>query len=237
MRGFRTSLTQITLAMFVGSVPTTLAGQTVYPAHEEPRHHLVLDDPRFRVLDVRIPPGDTTDLHLHDVPIAFVQISPAAVGGQVQGRPWVGPIGDGAPLPPVGSVSWDESYPDAPVIHRVANADDHLFRLVGVLNRGPGEAGRDDATLGSAGPVEAEGRWFRSAHHTLQRGATLEWAPHPRTVIAVLTSEGTLFAAAGTTHDEVREGIGEFLVLEAGEAVTLQNRSANRLDLAFVEIR
>ena len=58
-------------------VPALLTAQEVFPTHEEPRHRMVLEDSRFRILDIRIPPGDTTDLHRHETPAAFVQISPA----------------------------------------------------------------------------------------------------------------------------------------------------------------
>jgi hypothetical protein len=45
---------------------TNLSGQV--PVHEEPRHHLVFQNKEIRILNVLVPPGDTTQYHIHTTP-------------------------------------------------------------------------------------------------------------------------------------------------------------------------
>lgn len=225
------------LALAMGIPPAPLAAQDVVPAHEEPRHHLVLDDARFRVLDVRIPPGDTTAFHLHDVPIAYVRIAPATVNAQVLGEPWAEAPRDSASPQSTVLVSWTETYTEEPLIHRVANADDHLFRLIAVLNRGSGDPTSDSDGLGTAGPVEGASRWFRNARLAIASNEEVHWAAHRRPVVAVLVSDGVVAVTSDGAWSEVREGVGAFFVLDAGVTATLENRSPDRASLVFVEVR
>lgn len=230
-------LPRVFVALFAGGVSTAVSAQTVVPVHEEPHHHLVFEDSLFRILDVRIPPGDTTGFHLHDAPMAYVSISPASVDAQALDGRWATASGDTIPLMPIGAVSWDEGYADTPKVHRVANIDDRLFRLIGVVNRGPGDPDTGGRRLGSAGPVEAEGHFFRSAHRTMGKDATLAWKAYSRPVIGVLVSDGELEITSKAGKRDQRDGIGAFVVLTAGEDFTLRNRSPHRITLAFVEVR
>lgn len=224
-------------ALFVGGMPVSVSAQSAVPVHQEPRHHLVLEDSLFRILDVRIPPGDTTEFHVHDAPMAFVSISPALVDAQALGGTWATAQDDTIQRAPIGAVSWDETYARAPLAHRVTNIDDRLFRLIGIVHRGSGDPSVGDGKLGSAGPVEAEGRWFRSTHRTVKGNAALAWEAESRPVIAVLASDGKLMITSGAGKVAEKDGIGSFVVLTAGEAFTLRNPTPDDVKLAFVELR
>jgi quercetin dioxygenase-like cupin family protein len=47
---------------------------------EEPRHRPVLENKYIRLLDVWLPPGDTTLFHIHSTPSVFVILSGAVTG-------------------------------------------------------------------------------------------------------------------------------------------------------------
>ena len=74
-------LKSVLLPMTVVAVTATAAAMTacqdekVVPVHQEPRHHLVFDSDAIRVLDIQIPPGDTTLFHTHSNPILYVNMS------------------------------------------------------------------------------------------------------------------------------------------------------------------
>lgn len=229
-------MTRLMLAVCVATAQGTLAAQTVVPVHEEPRHQLVHEQPAFRILDVQIPPGDTTLFHRHDAPIAYVALSPSPVNAQVHGGTWGNATTD-SPRRAVGRVTWNESYFDSPVTHRVTTVGGELFRLIAVLNSGPGDPTTEEQVLGSAGPAESEGRWFRSTHRTIEAGATLEWAPHDRPVIAVQVSNGILSVEPRVDEAEEIRGLGAFVVLRSGHEFKLRNRGPDSTTLAFVEVR
>ena len=151
----------------------------VVPVHQEPRHRLVFESPGTRILDVQVPPGDTTLYHTHSDPILYVTMSTAQTRSQTLGREWT--AGDAsqrtepvvtrdsiprvAPVRP-GRMMSTTSYATQPLTHRVNNVGNTLFRLIGITNSSAG----DESTTPSAGfDAEAEitNRWFRGYRRTL----------------------------------------------------------------------
>jgi len=227
----------LALLVLLGIAPGVLGAQAVVPAHEEPRHRLVHEEAELRVLDVEIPPGDTTLFHRHDTPIAYVFISPTPVNSQVLGDSWGNATRDTAPLAEMGAVIWDETYATTPVEHRVTCLGNAPFRLIAVLNRGPGQDAGGREPLGPAGAAEAEGRWFRSTHHTLAAQETLDWDGHTRPVVLVQVSSGSasVVSEAGSTVDLRAQG--DFAVVRPGAPSRLSNTGDSPVTLAVVEVR
>jgi quercetin dioxygenase-like cupin family protein len=197
----------------------------------------VYETPELRVLDIEIAPGDTTLFHRHDAPIAYVFISPTPTNAQVLGQGWGSATQGSSPLPAIGNVIFDETYATTPVEHRVTNLGDVAFRLIAVLNRGPGQTTSGMAPLGAAGPSETEGRWFRSTHHTLANQDTWEWEGFGRPIVIVQVSSGAVAVEpeAGSTRD--LEGPGDFVVLRAGARAQLRNVGGGPVTLGIVEVR
>ena len=55
---------------------------------KEPRHKKVLENKYIRLLDVRIPPGDTTLFHIHSTPSLFLHFTNTVVCSQEKGQTW-----------------------------------------------------------------------------------------------------------------------------------------------------
>ena len=53
--------------------PATSSREAV-PVYQEPMHRLVYHNPMVRVLDVRIPAGDTTAYHVHAAPMVGIVV-------------------------------------------------------------------------------------------------------------------------------------------------------------------
>ena len=198
--------------------------QQAVPVHEEPRHQLVFNDDVAFILDVQIPPGDTTLYHTHADPIFYVSIGTSRTRSQVMGRDWVGP-GEGLVSSP-GRVFSNIRYADRPVTHRVNNVGDGLFRLIAVINRSHGPSAdsavrspRPIAMLPSGFEVEIDNHWFRSFRGTLEPGASSTLHRHALPVVTVQVADGTwLFHIAGTEH-------------------RLENPGDTSLELVEIEIR
>ena len=198
--------------------------QQAVPVQEEPRHQLVLDDEVAFILDVQIPPGDTTLYHTHADPIFYVSIGTSRTRSQVMGRDWVGP--GAGPVSSPGRVFSNIRYADRPVTHRVNNVGDGLFRLIAVINRSHGPSAdsavrspRPIAMLPSGFEVEIDNHWFRSFRGTLEPGASSTLHRHALPVVTVQVADGTwLFHIAGTEH-------------------RLENPGDTSLELVEIEIR
>jgi hypothetical protein len=84
------------------------------PVREEPRHHPVLQNKYIRLLDVWLPPGDTSLFHIHATPSLFVELSDGELGSQIKGKGWAN---DKA----IAGKTWYRSFLHDTLIHRVCN--------------------------------------------------------------------------------------------------------------------
>lgn len=107
------------------------AGQDYIQVSQEPRHHKILENEWVRVLDVRIPPGDTSLFHKHSTPSVFIVLSNTRTGSQV--------LVESAPARFTDGHIWFESFRTSPRIHRVWNSDTTEFHVIDleVLNKTP----------------------------------------------------------------------------------------------------
>lgn len=107
---------------------------------QEPRHHIVLENEWVRVLDVRIPPHDTTLMHKHSTPSVFVVLSNTKSGSEVLIEP-------GKPASTTDGI-WFEGFYDKPRVHRVWNEDTIEFHVMDIeLLHHPSAAIRDVDSL------------------------------------------------------------------------------------------
>ena len=97
---------------------------TQVQVRDEPRHHNVFENHVVRILDVYLPPGDTSLYHLHNTPSVFIVLANANVGSQLLGgQPQVG-----ANLS--GTITYDKIA--TPRTHKVWNADTNWFHVMDI---------------------------------------------------------------------------------------------------------
>ncbi len=95
------------------------------PVREEPRHKPVIVNQYFRVLDVNIPPGDTTLFHIHETPSLFLRFTSSYVAVQVMDSAW------GQKNKSIkGSADYD--YFNYTRVHRVTNQDKDSFHVADI---------------------------------------------------------------------------------------------------------
>src|SRR5215475_8061503 len=111
---------------------------------EEPRHHKVLANEWVRVLDVHIPPHDTTQMHKHSTPSVFLILSNTKTGSQVVVEPAKTSFADGN--------IWFESFQDKPRIHRVWNEDTVEFHVMDIELPHPPAASSSIGALPNSAP-------------------------------------------------------------------------------------
>lgn len=98
------------------------------PVSKEPRHHNILENGHVRLLDVHIPPGDTTQIHIHATPSIFVILTnKVKVGSQVISEE------KRARLNPSDNENiWFEGFYKQPRIHRVWNSDTAEYHVMDI---------------------------------------------------------------------------------------------------------
>ena len=221
--------------------------EKVVPVHEEPRHRLVFDSPVARVLDIQIPPGDTTLFHTHSNPILYVNMSSSQTRSQTLGQEWSGgeaaarpaprPPGDApvpAGVPPVvfGRMNSVTSYSKQALTHRVNNVGNNLFRLIGIINRTDGDASTDPSADFPSKP-EVDNRWLRGYRTPLDVTAVKHQHANP-TVIVLVRGR----AVVNTGKDLPLDTLGSFAFIDSGTAHSVSGvKGSEANEIVEIEVR
>lgn len=225
--------------VFVVAVMTALGGlavglnaqpaDKVVPLHEEPRHRLVFDSPGTRILDVNIPPGDTTLFHTHSDPILYVNMSASQTRSQTLGGEWSGgdtaqaanlkpqPASSQAPAFRPGRMTSTTGYAKQPLTHRVHNVGQTLFRLIGITNSSAGDESAAASEGFDAAP-EMGNRWFRGYRWTLDATAVKHRHVNP---VAIVLISGRVMAQ-GATQTSTLSAPGAFAWYEGDDPHSLR---------------
>ena len=86
------------------------------PVREEPRHKPVIQNKYIRLLDVWIPPGDTSLFHIHSTPSLFLHFTDRNIASQIKGKDWV-------KEKTMAGKTWYRSFVNDTLVHRVSNVD------------------------------------------------------------------------------------------------------------------
>lgn len=199
--------------------PASSWGQTAVPAHLEPRHHLVLDSTRFRVLDIRIPPGDTSQYHIHDCVILYVAIDPANTSSQLLGRDWI----VGTPFPSVGSIRIDSTYKAQPVTHRVTNPGPRTFHLFAVTSLGAANGSVRATPHALPGVIELRSSWFDQARAQLPAGSTTDWFTAATPLLIVQPGASGIVVEREGAARQTLSGAGGWVLVPARTRYRLNN--------------
>jgi hypothetical protein len=111
------------ISFIVAVYAVTESGAQVH-VRDEPRHHNVFENEYLRILDVYLPPGDTTLYHLHNTPSVFVFFTSTTTASQLQGQSATRSISD------ANTAIFDSLV--TPRIHRVWNEDSGWFHVMDV---------------------------------------------------------------------------------------------------------
>jgi hypothetical protein len=95
------------------------------PVYEEPRHKVVLLNDYVRLIDVHVPPNDTTLYHRHFTPSAIVFLTKNLTGSQPMG----GTASTGQAIP---GNTFFAGYGDKPIAHRVWNQDSTVYHVMDI---------------------------------------------------------------------------------------------------------
>jgi len=193
---------------------------------QEPRHHNVFENAWVRVLDVHIPPGDTSLIHKHSTPSVFLILSNTKTGSEVIVEPEKPTFNDGH--------IWFEGFYTTPRIHRVWNSDTTEFHVIDMelVNKNPKviEGPMKNAALN----MQFDEKPVRCYRLTLPANATIRL---PRRKAAIM-----LVGLFNTTKDVQVNGKafvkkGDYLFVGAGSEIGLINKDAVDQPFALFELK
>lgn len=205
---------------------------TVVPMHREPRHHMVLETPSLRIMDVRIRPQDTTLYHHHENTTLYVAIDVSPTNAQPLGSAWGTIRPGGARDWEAGDIAIDSSYAATPLTHRVTNVGTSLFRLLAITVRS-NEPVRHTGDL--PGRLEATSSWFRQSRAVLAPGEVSGWYTSATTVLVVqpLAGQVEVITAAGASPLGTP---GAWKLVAPGERYRLRNAGPGSATALVIQV-
>jgi quercetin dioxygenase-like cupin family protein len=206
---------------------------------------MVFEAGSTRIIDLRLPPGDTSLFHSHDSPILYVTLGFSQSRTQNLGQDWNNPpprppaSANAGPPPAPGPlrarISSTTSYVQQPVTHRLSNIGDSLFFAIGVINSSAGDETLSVKDAGFSLEPELANRWFRAYRFSLAPGEASSEHRHKTPVVVVQASEGRA-VAAGAMKFELNEP-GRWAWFDAGNLHELRNVGEARVEFVEVEVR
>jgi hypothetical protein len=116
------------------------------PVREEPHHKVFLENEYVRLIDVIIPPHDTTLTHIHAAPSVIVFLTKSKTGAQI--------VGDSAVASNVVPAQTSyAAYDKKPITHRVWNRGDSVYHVMDIELVKTEPAADSCAILSQAGAI------------------------------------------------------------------------------------
>jgi hypothetical protein len=226
-----------TSVLTAGLAISPLTAQSPVPVHREPRHRVVWEAGPHRVLDVRIAPGDTTVFHVHDTPMFVVRIGVSRIDIQSFGGPWSGVGPADTTNFHAGAIDPDTTSGRSPVTHRVTNAGQSLFHLIGITHAGPGATSAQPMSGVLPGAVEHTSTWFQASRLGMPAGVDGQWLSTSTPVVIVQIGSGSVQVEHAPGSGTGIDGPGALTVLPAGSRYRLRNTGATAAMLVLVSLR
>jgi hypothetical protein len=193
---------------------------------KEPRHHNVFENAWVRILDVHLPPGDTSLIHKHSTPSVFMVLSTTKTGSQVIVEPEKANFSD--------ERVWFEGFYTKPRIHRVWNSDTTEFHVVDMElpNKDPHPI--DPPMEMTALKLLFDEKPVRGYRLTLAAQETIH-LPGRKAPILVVGLSNT--AGSVKINDKSFVKKGDFLFVTAGDEISFGNKGDAQQSFAVFELK
>jgi hypothetical protein len=199
------------------------------PVSQEPRHHKVLENDHLRLLDVHIPPGDTSMIHIHATPSVFVILNNVKTGSQVISEE----DHSKSPIPHFGNM-WFEGFYEKPRIHRVWNSDSAEFHVMDVEL-----TNKNYITIG--GPIKQAPFTFlfdekpvRAYRLDLQPATNISILPDGADILMIVLADSAVSVHANEM--DLRKK-GDYLYISSGTKMGIENRGQAKATFAYFELK
>lgn len=118
---------RLLLLIFFICLQISLSGQEHMPVHKEPYHKTVYQSDEFRVIQLKMAKGDTSQIHSHRYPILYITLQGTTM--------WLDEIdkGDRTVGLPTGWIGSDNYSTKDPFIHRISVAGEDSLLLTAVI--------------------------------------------------------------------------------------------------------
>ena len=205
------------------------SGRAQEPVSKEPRHHNILENDHVRLLDVHIPPGDSSQFHIHSTPSVFVVLNNVKTGSQVISEE----DHTNSPIPHFGNI-WFEGFYEKPRIHRVWNSDTSEFHVMDIEL-----VNKNYITIDP--PIQQESFTFlfnekpvRAYRLNLRSAAKISVKASKADILMILLTDTV---ESIYVNDKPFHKKGNYLYIPSGTSFEIKNAAMGKAEFAFFELK
>ncbi len=201
------------------------------PVSKEPRHHVVFENDKVRLLNVLLPPGDTTLYHVHSTPSVFICFTKTNTASQLINQE------PAASTSNAGTI-WFENLNDPHIkIHRVWNIDTSVFHVMDIelLSKDSGFTRKPLALPHAQMTIDTP--WARTYKIELAKSGQVSIKEQPSAFVLVAIDEGIISMLKKGAGQTLALQPGTFFWIKPGAEVTLRNPSDAIMHFALIETR
>jgi hypothetical protein len=202
------------------------------PVSKEPRHHVVFENSKARILNVLLPVGDTSEYHVHSTPSVFIRLSNTKTGSQLINEQ---PIISGASI--AGSVLFENLSVPNIRIHRVWNMDTSVFHVMDIELLTKDSGFTQKPFLSKYTQLETDTPWVRTYRIELAKKEQLVIAEKRRSFILVTVKDEKVNLSINKKAPVSFLSAGDFFWVNPGDRLTLINSGDSIASFALVEIK
>lgn len=207
------------------------ASSTQVPVRFEPRHKPVLENQYIRLLDVHLPPADTSLFHIHEIPSFFVPLSTTAIGIEVKGQ---------QPQQTIFTIGndWYNGFENGPLIHRVWNSDTNILHVMDIELLSRGNFVLPDKIAMPRSKIGFENDKLRAYKIGLSPGEVVKLSPINIPMLLIAVSGPAI--ELRTAKDDAGVGLiqtGGFRWIGASEKMQLVNNGAKELEALLIFLK
>ena len=192
----------------------------------EPRHHNVLENSWVRVLDVNIPPGDTTLYHQHTTPSVIVMLTSRKIGSQLLGEKPV------ASVTVTGNIRY-ASYQESPITHRVWNEDTGLYHVMDIELTGKPAGEVQMPILLAPMKLLFRQREVTAYSIVIAKSERIQQQPSSQPMLMISTAGTAIITVQGTSQP-VQLTTGKFLWIDPSKKFNLEGLTEKTAELVLL---
>lgn len=198
--------------------------------HEEPRHHPVFQNGKIRILNVLLPPGDTTLYHIHHTPSLFLFFTSTTTGSQLQGA------APSAGRSTAGTFLFENLAAPHRRVHRVWNMDKDTFHVMDIeLLSGDSGFTQQPLVLPHLQPV-IDTPWVRVYRLALDPGESFLLGDEQRSFVLVSMAIVPVEQRQGEKTMLQTLQPGSFFHTKAGQRFAVKNTGNATAQFALIEL-
>lgn len=202
------------------------------PVQEEPMHKTVFENEYLRVIDVRIPPGETSLYHIHVVPSVIVYLTQSTN----RSESWPDQTILTRDISP--GQSRYAPYDEKPLTHRVTNTGTGLFRVYDIeLLKKPSTATLPPLAVPHA-TLHWEEKRLRSSGIALAPNTKTEIPPSRCATLVVATAGKVQLTPNGPKAGSARTlNMTDYQFYPAQTRIQIENSNSARAEMVFLELK